>query len=285
MRIEANTKIVPIIAELNKIIPSDYLVSTNFQKSLISIDFDVQWKSMLDYIKDNRGYYAPGEDFSRLDARDAITLACNSYYEKLSVKHLLKFVLFLLDSYTSYNNGSIDVDELIDDFMLLGLSEDDCAELKKYQGNQFNIVFPNPSDMIRDGGRISILREKIDRAQKDNDYNSVITYSFTFLEGILKGVCNHFGIDYQRDEEINKLAGKVKAKLKECLPDSLFYMTNAYNQITNITNFVDRCRNIGSDSHFDKQADAYISMFIRDEVYSLANLFLTIIRDAQPKEN
>jgi hypothetical protein len=285
MKIEANTKIKPIIKELDKIIPTSYLLSMHFQKCLISIDFDGQWKDMLDYLEENRGYYAPGEDFSGFDAKCAITLACNSYYVKLGAKHLLQFVLFLLDCYSSYSSKPIDVSELMEDFALLGLSETECAELKLFQDNLLNLDIPSPENMIKDGYKINVLRDKIEKAQKENDHNGVVTYSYTFLEGILKGTCNHFGVEYRQEEDINHLAGKVRTKIEEEYSDSLLCMTNASKQITNITNIVDKCRNWGSDSHFDKQSDVYIATFIHDEVYSLANLLLTIINNASQKVN
>lgn len=288
--IEPNTKIKPILSEVLRIIPSDYLISMHFQKCLIRVGLDDYWKKALNYIKNNR-MICPGENFDTIDAQEAITLICNINYDGLGEKNgarkVFDFVLTLLDFYHSYSKIDINVRELIEDFMLIGLSEEECFELNKFQTGHLEIGFQVPDNLIKESNRIMELKEKIDNTIADGDNKLANTYCYTLLEGVFQGFCMHYEIEFTKKDKLTDLAKKVKEVLKRKLSSTLFGSIYAYNQITNIANIVYESRNRGSESHFDRDSDIYTSTFIRDMAFSLTNLLIDIIKkdNAPQKEN
>ena len=206
MEIVIQNKLEPIIKELYNLVPSKFYLSTHFQKCCIKAGLEDDWDKAMRVAAYNRKYISIGTGFDDRedDADSAIRLTCNIAYQQ-GVENLLRYVVFLLDSYQSFSDQiSIDTEELIDCFRIIGLTEERCQRLKKYSHNGIYIGVSFPSNLLEDTERLQSLKEEIGKAIRNHEYNKANTYSYTLLEGLLKGYLSHFNISFDKNEDIEK---------------------------------------------------------------------------------
>ena len=123
-----NTKIQPLVEDLGRIVPGEFLVSTVFKRWLIEHRLDKLWSQCLSYVKDNRNYLLLGFDHDSSDADDALRCVVNILYEQEN-KKLLPFLISLLSYYATEMSVYIDVSNIRKDLLVAGYSESDISEL------------------------------------------------------------------------------------------------------------------------------------------------------------
>lgn len=280
MLLVCQNKIEPIIKELYRIIPSRFYLSTHFQKCCIKEGIEDDWERAMKMAEDNRGYISMGIGINdkETDANEAVKLTCNIAFHN-GTTSLLRYVIFLLDSFqSSADNISINPEELIDCFKLIGLSDTDCQKLRKY--DKFGILtdMDSPKNILNDAERLNNLKNEIDKAIKKGEYNKANTYSYTLLEGVLKGYLTHFNITFNKNEDIEKLPKFIKDDVKQRLGNHFINASHVSKQISVITHIVSDLRNHESDSHYARISDHTTACFVRDLTLALANLLLNIIK-------
>lgn len=280
MQIICQNKIEPIIKELYRIIPSRFYLSTHYQKCCIKEGIEDEWDKAMKVAEHNRGYITLGMgiDDRETDADTAIRLTCNLAFQK-GAANLLRYVIFLLDSFMSSDeNISINPEELIDCFKLIGLSDVDCQKLKKYDKFGIHINMDIPNDLLDDAERLKDLKDEIDKAIRHSEFNKANTYSYTLLEGILKGYLTYFNIPFDKNDDIEKFPKLIREDVKQKLGNHFINEPHVTKQISVITHIVSDLRNHGSDSHYDGLSDNVTSCYVRDLTLALANLLLNIIK-------
>lgn len=97
--IKPNIKIEPLREDLDKILDSEFLVSTAFKRWLVEIGFAERWNQCISIAKDNlKGVLIMGSN-KEMYSHAAFTLALNYFYEKSSFDNLLTFIVGALKTY------------------------------------------------------------------------------------------------------------------------------------------------------------------------------------------
>lgn len=280
MSIKKETKIEPILIELDSIIPSSYYIGTHFKKQCIKVGIDDVWKQYLDIAKKERHFttFGVGSGIKRLDANNALVLYSNRLFIENGVEAFFEFVLFLIDSYTSYCNKTIDVNELKECFMLIGVSEEICQRLNRYGLGKFHIELSDTSSVINDNERIEEMKQQIEKAVVEENNNLIITLVYTLVEGVLKGYLKENNVFFDRKEDITALAKRVKSHIQNN-KGLKFVGKKALHQITTITDVINELRNQCSDSHCDEKSDFVTAIFVRDLGFSLANVLINSLKN------
>lgn len=275
MNIKPENQIEPILIELNDIIPSGYYIDKHFKKQCLKIGIDVVWRHFLDAAKRERHFTAIGlaSENERFDAKNALILYSNWLFVGNGVEAFFDFVLFLIESYTFYSKKKINVDELKECFILIGVSEETCQRLNQYSLGKFHIGLSDTSSVINDNKRIEGIKNQIDKAVAEDNYNLIITLVYTLVEGVLKGYLKENNVSFNRKDEITALAKLVKTHIHNN-NSSKFVEKKALHQITTIADVINELRNQCSASHCDEKSDFVTAIFVRDLGYSLANVLI-----------
>ena len=93
---EINTKIQPLIEDINRVLPGDFLTSTEYKRWLVSRDLDAIWDNCLRYVRDNRNYIMVGFDHATHDAMEALGCLLTMIFEQ----HKEKVPVFLVDLFS-----------------------------------------------------------------------------------------------------------------------------------------------------------------------------------------
>ncbi len=282
MSLKPVTDIEPILIELDDIIPSGYYIDKHFKKQCIKIGIDVVWRQFLDAAKRERHFtvIGLGSENERFDAKNALILYSNWLFVENGVETFFEFVLFLIDSYTSYSKKMIDVNELKEYFMLIGINDETCQRLNQYGLVRFHIGLSDTSSVINDNERVEELKEQIEKAIAEDNYNLIITLVYTLVEGVLKGYLKENNVSFTRKEEITALAKQVKTHIQNN-GSSKFVEKKALHLITTIADVINELRNQCSDSHCDEKSDFVTAFFVRDLGFSLANALINSLQNAK----
>ena len=279
-QVKANTKIEPIINYLEKVIPSDYFLSDNFKMSCIEGKVDNLWNECMSWVKSNSFHtHCPGIDFNLQFVDDTLVKLMNDIYETCGEIELLKFVCFILDSYTSNEGKCVKTLGFKRAFAVIGVSEDKLALLGKYDEIPFATDISEDLSWFKDVNRMRQLKEEIEISFAKGNYRDVNTRTYTLLEGVFKGFLQQNSVVYYKRNNITQLASRIKDYLKEntllyneyCLQEN-----TAISLITTVAHVVNDLRNRNSDSHFDGDSDMATSCFVKDLTYSVTNLLLNI---------
>lgn len=282
MSIKPAAQIEPIVDELSKIIPSNYYIDRDFKKQCIRRNLSDGWNQLLEIAKRERSFCVIGaiKENERYDARNALILWCNNLFAQNGVEALFELVLFLLDSYASYSKKKIDVRELKECFILIGLSDEECLRLDQFGLNTFDIKLSATSSLIRDNGKIEELKKQIEKAVAEDNYNLIITLVYTLIEGVLKGYLKERNEIYNQKDDIVTLAKKVKLLIQE-ENNFKYSQKKALHQISTIVDVVNELRNNNSVSHCKENSDLVTSIFVRDLGFSLANLLINSLESVK----
>ena len=93
---EINTKIQPLIEDINRVLPGDFLTSTEYKRWLVLRDLDAIWDNCLRYVRDNRNYIMVGFDHATHDAMEALGCLLTMIFEQ----HKEKVPVFLVDLFS-----------------------------------------------------------------------------------------------------------------------------------------------------------------------------------------
>ena len=107
MKIEPISNIAPLIEDFQSIVPSSYLISTDFKRWLVQVGLNDAWTQYLQYVEKNSNFFVMGDDGS-YDATLALTLLFNDLYHNNQKNELGKVISQLIDTYSADKNVNID---------------------------------------------------------------------------------------------------------------------------------------------------------------------------------
>lgn len=127
--IKPNIKIEPLREDLDKILDSEFLVSTAFKRWLVEIGFAERWNQCISIAKDNlKGVLIMGSN-KEMYAHAAFTLALNYFYEKSSFDNLLTFIVGALKTYCDEKKTAINLEEIKKDLRVAGVDKENIDKL------------------------------------------------------------------------------------------------------------------------------------------------------------
>jgi hypothetical protein len=125
--------------------------------------------------------------------------------------------------------------------------------------------------------KLSRSLAEIDKAIESGEHNRAVTMTYTCLEGLYKAYINK---NLPESSSINDLLPMAKL-VKNDILDKVRGTSQAPEQIINsiptITNAIANSRNSFSDSHFDQDAQNWLSVYTRDLTNSIGRLLLHFI--------
>lgn len=123
-----NTKIQPLIEDVERIIPGTFLKSTDYKRWLVERDLDKVWAQIYGQVESNRNYFAMGFDHEAADSSDALGYLLNIIFEQ-SNDRLPDFLVDLLSFYAYQETAYIDVTDIKKDLLAAGYSEEHVSQL------------------------------------------------------------------------------------------------------------------------------------------------------------
>lgn len=177
MKIKPITKIKPLIEELKKIVPSDFLISNDFDKACIKANLDEVWQSYKDLAGVSDYIVVGGHNMDSLYASEALIMYCNDIFNCSSDK-LFAFIEFILSSYCKSSNKKIPVKELKECFELIGINDDKLSKLDKFAKSEFEEKLVERDDEKTDIEKIRSLEEKFKNfsSLNANSYEAIDAY-------------------------------------------------------------------------------------------------------------
>ena len=129
MKIEPISNIAPLIEDFQSIVPSSYLISTDFKRWLVQVGLNDAWTQYLQYVEKCSNVYIMGDDGS-YDATLALTLLFNDLYHNNQKNELGKVVSQLIDTYSADKNVNIDTSNICKDLELIGVAQNIIDEVR-----------------------------------------------------------------------------------------------------------------------------------------------------------
>ena len=164
-------------------------------------------------------------------------------------------------------------DEQMQEFYELSGLMASAAEEKNFEEAVTNIKINMATVINSNYWRIEGIKNQIDKAVAEDNYNLIITLVYTLVEGVLKGYLKENNVSFNRKDEITALAKLVKTHIHNN-NSSKFVEKKALHQITTIADVINELRNQCSASHCDEKSDFVTAIFVRDLGYSLANVLI-----------
>ena len=135
---EINTKIQPLIEDLDRIIPGDFLTSTEYKRWLVTRDLDSVWDKCVREVRDNRNYYMVGFDHASYDAKEALGILLNMIFQRHKEK-VPVFIVDLLSYFSVEKSKYVEVTDIRKDLIAAGYTVNELAILD-------NIPTPIPAE-------------------------------------------------------------------------------------------------------------------------------------------
>ena len=124
-----NTKIQPLMEDLGRILPGEFLTSTQFKRWVVERNLDEVWSQSLSYVKDKRNYVVVGFDHDAADSKDALGHIVNLIFEQQREK-LPVFLRDLLSFYAEDQSQYVDATEVEKDLMAAGYEKEEVLMLE-----------------------------------------------------------------------------------------------------------------------------------------------------------
>ena len=128
MSAQINTKIQPLLEDLGRIVPGEFLTSTQYKRWLVERNLDEVWSQCLSYVRDNRNYFMVGFDHDAADSKEALGYIVNLVFERQREK-LPVFLRDLLSFYADDQSQYVDATEIEKDLMAAGYEKEDVLVL------------------------------------------------------------------------------------------------------------------------------------------------------------
>lgn len=123
-----NTKIQPLIEDVDRIVPGVFLKSTEFKRWLVERSLDDVWAQIYSQVESNRNFFAMGYDHEAADSMDALNNLLNIIFEQRKDR-LPDFLVDLLSFYVYQETAYIDITDIKKDLLAAGYSEEEVAVL------------------------------------------------------------------------------------------------------------------------------------------------------------
>lgn len=267
-----------LFESIETILDKKYLLSRRFRMLISKLGMSKVWESAIECAKNERAIVTITNNWGEnTDSWVAFQKSILYLHQHLSIKEVIFFISSILEDYFNYSHKSFSTIEIKECLSILGATEKDLTELDSIF-SYVTLEFDNMDNIISNFDDVNEFYLKMKDSYFNKNYRGTNTYAYTLLEGIFKGYLNHFRIEYERNDELRKLAKKVKQDIKDnCRVNEL--IEPALNQMSGIIEIIDVCRNRASDSHCDSQSDMIMSSFIKDIAISVSNMILHIVKE------
>lgn len=182
--LEITPKIEPLFEDLKKLELGEFLLSQDFKRYCIKINFEESWRNAFKYAQDERGYLCVGMNHDLFDSIEDLGLILNRLYQS-DRGNFFGFVHDLLLIYTQWSKKDLWVKDVLDDLALLSAPENIVSGIEKL-GNYFSTPVPKTSipEKIGNSEKPESFLRKMDDSIKKEEYNTTLTYAYSCLEGL-----------------------------------------------------------------------------------------------------
>lgn len=126
----ASTKIQPLIEDLGRIIPGEFLTTTQYKRWLVERRLDEAWLQFVSQVRDNRRYFVTGYNHDAGDAKEALGNVIGAIFEQQR-EMLPAFLTELLSYYAEDQSKYIDVSEIEKDLLAAGYTKEEITVLEE----------------------------------------------------------------------------------------------------------------------------------------------------------
>ena len=120
--IQPHANLQPLIQDLLEILPNNFLLSSTFQRLLVSLGMAEDWQKLLEQIRKSRTYIVI-RDTRPQDARYALIHCLNSLYSR-DLNAFVDFLIKVLVTFCGEAGSPIDIGAIILDLEAIGISHE-----------------------------------------------------------------------------------------------------------------------------------------------------------------
>lgn len=164
------------------------------------------------------------------------------------------------------------INSILDDIEIA--APDKTIQLRGEMSGLTTISSPAIPLEIWNSERLNEYIQEIDIRIANRNFSGAITLAYTCLEGFLKAFIKRNIPDSECKNEITALAKTVQNYLKKSINN---YPDEAFSMLNHIAHTTNKARDQFSESHFDKEADRWLAVFIRDLTHSKIRLLLNFM--------
>ena len=181
--IKPDKKIEPLREDLGELIPNKFYTTTTFKRWLVSNNLQDLWGQCLDYAKSQQGCILMGEE-DTINAGDAMTLLLNSFFGR-DISFMTEFIIQLLKLYVEDAKQYLNISNLRQDFLIIGVKEENLKELEKLIIKKEDVVCYN--EILTDEQKIRNLEKRYLETLQDgpNYRDSINAYYEWYTQTLL----------------------------------------------------------------------------------------------------
>jgi len=127
--LKSNTKIQPLLEDLGRLVPGEFLKSTECKRWMVERKLDEVWSQCVQYAGQSRRFFMVGYDHDAGDAAEALKYLVNMVFEQKKEK-LPGFLHDLLSFYVNSESEYVDVTDIKKDLLAAGYASEDIAVLE-----------------------------------------------------------------------------------------------------------------------------------------------------------
>lgn len=155
-------KIEPLYRDLYKIIGPTFLLSIEFKRWLVEIDFSEAWNEILKQVKKASWGVAFYGNRDGAYAHDALILVLNSYYRQREYRKLVNFVNGILKAYSEKTKHVIDISFIKKDLLVAGIDDELITTLEEVNAS---VAKEDTFESINQDSKL--LRKKSDYSRRN----------------------------------------------------------------------------------------------------------------------
>ena len=181
--IKPDKRIEPLREDLNELIPNQFYTTTTYKRWLVANNLHDLWGKCLDCAERQKSFILMG-DTDSIEAGDAMTCLLNNFYEK-DLIFITKFIVQLLKLYVTETDQELDVTNLRQDFVIIGVNEEELVEFDEL-GKKDVEVSPIDEVLTDEDNIRNLERAYLDILQTDpNSRNSIEAYHEWYTETLI----------------------------------------------------------------------------------------------------
>lgn len=127
--LKSNTKIQPLLEDLGRLVPGEFLKSTKCKRWMVERNLDEVWNQCVRFAGQSRSFFMVGYDHDAADAEEALKYLVNMVYEQQREK-LPTFLHDLLSFYVSSEAKYVDLTDIKKDLLAAGYVREDIDVLE-----------------------------------------------------------------------------------------------------------------------------------------------------------
>lgn len=181
--IKPDKKIEPLREDLQELIPNQFYTTTTYKRWLVANELHDIWGKCLDYAERHQSVILMG-DMGVSEAGDAMTLLLNNSYTK-DLGFITKFITQLLKLYAKETDEVLDITNLRQDLIIIGVNEEELTELDEL-GKKGIEVSPTDEALTDEEKIRNLERVYIETLQTGPNYrNSIEAYHEWYTETLM----------------------------------------------------------------------------------------------------